>query len=629
MKNNLSIKAKELRRKYLDFFKEKGHAVIPSASVIPENDPTVLFTTAGMHPLVPYLMGEKHPQGKRLVNVQKCIRTPDIDDVGDNRHLTFFEMLGNWSLGDYFKKEAIEWSWEFLTNSNWLGIDPQRIYVTVFAGDKETGVEKDEKSIEIWKKQFEKVGLKAEICLEGEKATEKSRIFLLGMEDNFWGPAGQTGPCGPCTEMFFDVTPHKGSLKGKTHQELVNEFRLMEIWNDVFMEFNKTKEGKFEKLSCQNVDTGMGLERTVTVLNGKTNVFETELFLPIIKKIEELSQKNYQKGKEKIKKPMRIIADHLKAAVFIIADGIEPSNTERGYVLRRLIRRSIRQGHVLGISKSFVTKIAEEVIKIYKKVYPEIENRKIFEILEKEEEKFRGTLKRGLKEFDKIGNQFFSKVGKERKVFKDGKVAFNLFQSFGFPLEMFFEELKNKGISFDENKVREEFKQEYEKHQELSRTASAGMFKGGLADAQEKTKQLHTTTHLMLAGLRKVLGQHVHQKGSNINGERIRFDFSHPKKMTEEEKKRVEDYVNEAINSKIEVVMKEMSLEEAKKSGAEGAFENKYGERVKVYEIGEYSKEICGGPHVKNTSEIEGRFKIIKEQSSSAGVRRIKAILEE
>jgi len=628
MESNLSITANQLRKKYLDFFKEKGHAIIPSAPVVPENDPTVLFTTAGMHPLVPYLMGEKHPQGKRLADVQKCIRTPDIDDVGDNRHLTFFEMLGNWSLGDYFKEEAIKWSWEFLTDSKWLGIDPERIYVTVFAGDKKVGVDKDEESIEIWKEQFRKAGLTAEVCLEGEKATEKSRIFLLGMEDNFWGPAGQTGPCGPCTEMFFDVSPQRGSLAGKTHQELVDEFRLMEIWNDVFMEFNKTKEGKFEKLSQQNVDTGMGLERTITILNGKENVFETELFLPIIGKIEELSQKNYQKGEEKIKRSMRIISDHLKAAVFIVADGIEPSNTERGYVLRRLIRRAIRQGHILGIEKNFVAEVAEEVVKMYQEIYPETGKQEVIEVLRKEEEKFRKTLERGLREFDKISSRFFGQTVGQEMPFEDGKIAFNLFQSFGFPLEMFFEELENRKVAFDKKKVTEEFQQEYEKHQELSRTASAGMFKGGLADTQEKTKQLHTTAHLMLAGLRKVLGEHVHQKGSNINGERIRFDFSHPEKMTEEEKAKVEKYVNEAINSETDVVVKEMSLEEARKNGAEGAFENKYGERVKVYEIGKYSKEICGGPHVKNTSEIKGRFRIVKEQSSSAGVRRIKAVLE-
>jgi len=619
------ITANELRQKYLDFFKEKKHAVIPSAPVVPENDPTVLFTTAGMHPLVPYLMGEKHPLGRRLADVQKCIRTPDIDDVGDNRHLTFFEMLGNWSLGDYFKKEAIEWSWEFLTDPKWLGIDPKRIYVTVFAGDEKAGIKKDEESITLWKEQFEKAGIKAGVCELDQVAQEDSRIFLLGKEDNFWGPAGATGPCGPCTEMFFDVAPHKGSLEGKTHAELVDEFRLMEIWNDVFMEFNKTKEGKFEKLSQQNVDTGMGLERTVTVLNGKKNVFETELFLPIIKKVEELCGKSYDNQKE-TKRPMRIISDHLKAAVFIIADGVLPSNVERGYILRRLIRRAIRQGHILGIEENFTSRIAEEVVRLYQETYPEIRDDKIMEVLIQEEEKFRKTLERGLREFDKISERF-SKENAGLNI--EGKMAFNLFQTYGFPLEMFFEELENRGIDFEKNKIEKDFKLEYERHQELSRTASAGMFKGGLADTQKKTKQLHTAAHLMLAGLRKVLGKHVHQKGSNINGERIRFDFSHPEKMTEEQKKAVEDYVNEAIRKGIEVEEREMSLEKAKEMGAEGAFEKKYGDLVKVYTIGDYSKEICGGPHVRNTAEIKGTFRIIKEQSSSAGVRRVKAILED
>lgn len=601
------MKASEIRKKYLEFFKSKEHSIIPSASVVPENDPTVLFTTAGMHPLVPYLMGEIHPQGKRLADSQKCIRTGDINDVGDNRHLTFFEMLGNWSLGDYFKKEAIMWSWEFLTDKKWLGLDPKRIYVTVFAGDENSPVDND--SVEIWKEQFKKVGIEAGVCGEGKKAQDDSRIFLLGAADNWWGPAGETGPCGPCSEMFYDVRPEEGKLIG-THEELVDSFRIMEIWNDVFMEFNKVAPGSFEKMAQQNVDTGMGLERTVTVLSGKENVFDTDLFLPIIAKIGELSNKKYSED-ENVDKSMRIVADHIKASVFIIADGIEPSNTERGYVLRRLIRRAIRQGHLLGINNNFTIEIAKVVQEMYSDVYPEILGEKVLVELQKEEEKFRKTLEIGLREFEKHQEL-------------NGKIAFDLYQTYGFPIELTKELAKERGINVNES----EFNEELKKHQELSRTASAGMFKGGLADNKEETTQLHTAAHLMLAGLRKVLGDHVHQKGSNINGERLRFDFSHPEKMTDEQKKSVEDYVNEAIAAKVPVEMNEMTLDEARESGAEGAFENKYGDVVKVYKIEGFSNEICGGPHIANTGDIKGIFKIQKEESSSSGVRRIKAVIE-
>lgn len=619
----------------MEFFQSKGHAVIPSAPVLPENDPTVLFTTAGMHPLVPYLMGEKHPLGKRLADAQKCIRTGDIDDVGDNRHLTFFEMLGNWSLGDYFKREAIEWSWEFMTDSKWLGLDPKRIFVTVFAGDKEAGVDRDNDSIEIWKEQYKKIGMEAGVCELDKKAEKNSRIFLLGKEDNFWGPAGETGPCGPCTEMFYDVWPEEGELQG-THDELVKQFRLMEIWNDVFMEFNKSAEGKFEKMAQQNVDTGMGLERTVTVLSGKENVFDTDLFLPIIQEVEKLSGKSYQD--EEYKKPMRIVADHIKAAVFIIADGVEPSNVQRGYVLRRLIRRAVRQGHVLGIKENFTTKIAKVVQKIYGAVYPEILRENILNVLEEEENKFAKTLASGLLKIEKYlsnpeGNFIYRKFGNETQQAPSyfntdaAELSFDLYQTNGFPLEMSLEELKKTGITFDEEKIKEKFNEKLKQHQELSRTASAGMFKGGLADTMEKTTALHTTAHLMLAGLRKVLGEGVHQKGSNINGERIRFDFSYGEKMTDDQKKAVEDYVNAAIKENVKVIMSEMTPEEAREAGAEGEFGHKYGELVKVYEIPGFSKEICGGPHVKNTGDIKGVFKIAKEESSSAGVRRIKATL--
>jgi alanyl-tRNA synthetase len=629
-----NMTAKELRKKYLEFFESHGHSVIPSAPVVPENDPTVLFTTAGMHPLVPYLMGEIHPLGKRLVNSQKCIRTGDIDDVGDNRHLTFFEMLGNWSLGDYFKREAIEWSWKFMTSPDWLGLDPKRIYVTVFAGDDASGVSCDDESIGLWREQYKKIGMKAGVCELDGRAEKDSRIFLLGKDDNFWGPAGETGPCGPCTEMFYDVRPEEGELKG-THDELVKSFRLMEVWNDVFMEFNKTAIGKYEKMAQQNVDTGMGLERTITVMTGKENVFDTDLFLPIVSKIEELSGKKYED--EKNKKPMRIVADHIKAAVFMVADGVAPSNVQRGYVLRRLIRRAVRQGHILGIENNFISEVAKVVREMYGEVYPEVADGNILKVLEEEENKFRKTLEGGIKALKKFFGRAIEGVDPENlpkgmriegnKIRVDGKEVFHVYETYGFPIEMSQEIMTDWGVKFDEQTI-QEAKDAFESHQELSRTASAGMFKGGLADAKEKTMQLHTSAHLMLAGLRKVLGEDVHQKGSNINGERIRFDFSYSEKMTSEQKRLGEEFVNEAISAKLDVTMEEMTLGEAREAGAEGAFENKYGERVKVYSIPGFSKEICGGPHVKNTGEIIGKFKIRKEESSSAGVRRIKATVE-
>jgi alanyl-tRNA synthetase len=524
--------------------------------------------------------------------------------VGDNRHLTFFEMLGNWSLGDYFKREAIEWSWEFMIDPKWLGLDPKRIYVTVFAGDKNAGIDRDDDSIGIWKEQYEKIGISASVCELDQKAEKDSRIFLLGAEDNFWGPAGETGPCGPCTEMFYDVRPDENDLVG-THDELVKAFRLMEIWNDVFMEFNKTASGTYEKMAQQNVDTGMGLERTVTVLSGEENVFDTELFLPIINKINSLIPSIDVKSQ-------RIIADHIKASVFVLSDGVEPSNKDRGYVLRRLIRRAVALANIHDIdfdSEKFKS-IAQVVFDIYEDAYPEFKQedkrRDILKKFSDEIRKFRATIEKGLKEFNK------------------GVDPFILFTTYGFPFELTKELAKEKGLVIDENDFNNKLKQ----HQELSRTASAGMFKGGLADTKEKTTQLHTATHLMLAGLRKVLGDHIHQKGSNINGERIRFDFSHGEKMTDEQKKEVENFVNEAIAASVPVVLEEMSLDAARAAGAEGAFEDKYGDKVKVYTAGEFSKEICGGPHVENTRDIKGTFKITKEESSSSGVRRIKAVVE-
>ncbi len=650
----------EIRNLYLEFFKSKGHAIIPPASLIPENDPTVLFTTAGMHLLVPYLMGQAHPQGKRLVNAQKCIRTSDIDEVGDNRHLTFFEMLGNWSLGDYFKKEAIEMSWEFLTGKKWLAMDPQRLYVTVFMGG-ENG-EKDIVSIETWKKVFASTGIQAEVCpyntpIVGNK---NYRIFPLSVKDNWWGPAGETGPCGPATEMFYDTEPQLGALQ-KTFDEEINNFRVMEVWNDVFMEFNKIAAGKFEKMPMQNVDTGMGLERTISVLNGKKDAFDNELFLPLIQKIEELSGKKYGESPE-ITRAMRIIADHIKAATFILGDekGLTPSNVGAGYVLRRLIRRAVRNGFSLGIKEIFTSKIAEEVTKIYQDTYTELKKNKEFIInqLVQEEEKFKKTLERGLGVLDKELKAQIIRPGQPYKVqpvsliqgpddiqmwdirpsIITGKWLFDFYQTFGFPPQMIIEELKLRGYYFTLKEYEElinDFEEEMQKHQELSRTASAGMFKGGLADASEQTIKYHTAAHLMLAALRKVFGENVLQKGSNITSERLRFDFSHPEKMTPEQIKQVEDLVNEKIKADLPVVCEELSLDEAKEKGAMGVFDSKYGERVKVYTIGNpstglgsaFSREICGGPHVNRTSEL-GKFKIIKEESASAGVRRIKAILE-
>lgn len=618
------LTANELRQKYLEFFKSKGHAIIPSASLIPENDPSSLFTTAGMQPLVPFLMGEKHPAGKRIVDVQKCIRTGDIEDVGDNRHLTFFEMLGNWSLGDYFKKEAIEWSWEFLTDPKWLGLDPNRIYVTVFKG--EDGIPRDEEAIGAWQEVLKNSGVSYGLAGEDEMIKKGIRILPLGKDDNFW-IAGATGPCGGDTEMFYDTRPEEGEINGK-FSDLVTNFRLMEIWNDVFMEFNKQSDGNLEKLAQQNVDTGMGLERTITVLNGYTNVFETELFTPLIAKIEELSGKKYKDNQM----AFRIIADHIKAATMILGDekGITPSNVGAGYILRRLIRRAVRYGKLLGINYVFTFKIAELVIEMYKDTYPEVNKNKDFVInqLVTEEEKFGKTLEQGLKVFDKIFEDYKKQLGKDVFVFFwDGKKVFDLFQSYGFPLELSIEELKNRDIEIDPVKLKKEFDEEFAKHQELSRTASAGMFKGGLADTSEATTKLHTAAHLMLAALRQVLGQEVYQKGSNITAERLRFDFSYGQKMTPEQVKQVEDIVNEQISKKTAVTSQEMPTDEAVKQGAMGVFGHKYGDNVKVYTIGDFSKEICGGPHVDNIG-ILGHFKIQKEESSSAGVRRIKAILE-
>jgi len=567
------ITRKELIKRYLEFFRSKNHKIIPSESLTPKNDPTVLFTTAGMHPLVPYLLGQKHPLGKRLANVQKCIRTTDIDEVGDTYHHTFFEMLGNWSLGDYWKKEAIEWSYEFLTSKKWLGLDKNKIAVSVFSGDKDAPCDKE--SAKIW------------------KSLNINKIKFLGKEDNWWGPAGKTGPCGPDTEIFVNG---------------------VEIWNNVFMEYNKTSEEKFAALKQKNVDTGMGIERTLAVLNGLEDNYMTEVFLPILERIEQLSGKKY-KGNEKA---MRIIADHIKAAVFIIADGVLPSNTEQGYVLRRLIRRAIKYGRInlhLEQRGFFIDKIAEPVFEIYDD-YGDLQKKeeKILKVLLEEENKFNKTLINGLK--------ILRNLLVHQKTIA-GKDAFLLYQSYGFPIELTEEIAKDKNIKVD---IRG-FKEELKKHQKLSRTATRGLFKSGLADSSEKTIRLHTATHLLNEALIRILGSEVKQRGSNITPERLRFDFNFPRKLTKEEIEKVEDLVNKKINEGLNVVREEMPLKKALSLGVQSEFGAKYPGIVSVYTIGNFSKEICTGPHVKNTREI-GKFKIIKEESSAAGIRRIKAVVE-
>ncbi|MFH1173264.1 MAG: alanine--tRNA ligase [bacterium] len=570
--------SKDLRQKYLDFFKAKNHALLPSAPLIPENDPTVLFTTAGMHPLVPYLLGEKHPLGKRLASVQKCIRTSDIAEVGDDWHLTFFEMLGNWSLGDYWKKESIDYSWEFLTDKKWLGLDPNLLAVTVFAGDNDAPF--DQEAYNLWLKKM-----------------PAERIAKLGKEDNWWGPAGKTGPCGPDTEIFY----WSGDRNMAPKQYDPQDKRWVEIWNNVFMEYNKVSEKKFEPLKQKNVDTGLGLERTIANLSGQNNVYDTDLFKDIIKEI------NRQAGQLN-KKDIRIIADHLRAAVFLTAEGIVPSNLEQGYVLRRLIRTAI----VKGIKD--IGQVAEVVIDYYGDFYDElVKNKKqIVNSLKEEQEKFVKTLDKAMKEYQKL---------KTEKAIS-GTDAFILFATYGLPFEVIQSLAQEDGLKVDVKG----FKEELTKHQEMSRTATAGKFKSGLADNSEIVTRLHTAAHLLLQALRETLGKDIMQKGSNITAERLRLDFNFPRKLTEEELKTVEDLVNEKIKDKLEVICNEMSPEEAKKQGALGAFGHKYGDIIKVYQVGDFSKEICAGPHVKNTGELKS-FKIIKEESSSSGIRRIKAVV--
>ena len=583
------MKAIEIRNKYINYFKRNGHKVIPSAPLIPENDPSVLFNTAGMQPLVPYLLGEKHPEGTRLTDYQKCVRTNDIEEVGDNRHLTYFEMLGNWSLGDYFKEESIKMSYEFLTKE--LEIPVEKLSVTCFAGDEDC--DRDETTAECWKK----VGIPEE------------RIYYFGKEDNWW-IAGNEGPCGPDTEMFYDTGKPKCSEKCNPS---CGCGKYVEIWNNVFMEFYKGKDGKYTKLVQKNVDTGLGLERMTMLLQGKKTPFETELFAPIMDKLEELQKVDNISSR-------RIVAEHLRSSMMIISDGGRPSNIDRGYVLRRLIRRMIRHINKLQISLQELSNLIELNIQTLKEMYPELEANKetIKSVILEEKDKFIKTLEHGEREFTKEMN----KIKEDGKSKVDGKIVFKLYDTYGFPPEVTEDLARENGLEIN----KEEFEKLYKEHQELSRQGAEQKFKGGMAEQNEQTIEYHTATHLLHKALKIVLGEHVKQSGSNITQERLRFDFTHPQKMTPEEIKQVEDIVNEQIKKDLKVVCEEMTYDEAKESGAIGLFTNKYGERVKVYTIGDFSKEICGGPHVEHTGNI-GTFKIKKEESSSSGIRRIKAVL--
>lgn len=610
----------------MEFFKRRGHAILPSASIVPQNDPSVLFTTAGMQPFVPYLLGEKHPEGERIADVQKCIRLTDIDEVGDMSHLTFFEMMGNWSLGNYFKKESIEWSMEFLTSVKYgLGIHPEKLFVSIFVGDKDSP--KDEDSIAIWREVYAKQGIDVRIYGE-EDLTEKNnglkpsyRIFPLEKDSNWWPAGGKhPGPQGPCTEIFYYWGKEAPDLEKERLGH--NDDNYMEIWNNVFMEYQRVGK-KYEKLVQKNVDTGMGLERICAVMEDHPDVFLTDLLKPLIKILEQASGTDYDRNPE-ITRAMRIVADHVRTAVFIMGDSaqVTPSNLGKGYVLRRLIRRALRYKKFLGIPEkenNVLEQMARTVVENYGQIYPELglNFSFILEELKKEVNRFHDALDNGLKEWEKISQD------------KDisGQDAFRLFSTYGFPLELTEELAKEKGLKVD----RGGFEKAFEEHQNISRDGAEKRFKGGLIEVSYETTKLHTATHLLQTSLRAVLGSHVAQKGSNITAERLRFDFTHPTKMTPEEIKEVEKMVNNAIQSKLEINFTEMPFQKAIQAGALGFFESRYGEKVKVYTVGNpeqpFSKEICGGPHVKNTGVL-GRFKIVKEEASSAGVRRVKAILE-
>ncbi|HEY1037338.1 MAG TPA: alanine--tRNA ligase [Candidatus Paceibacterota bacterium] len=619
-----SMPSSEIRRRFLAFFEKRGHAILPSAPLVPENDPSVLFNTAGMQPLVPYLLGEKHPLGTRLANFQKCVRTVDIDDIGDNTHATFFEMMGNWSLGDYFKKEAIEWSYELLTNKEeGFGLDPQRLYVTCFEGNE--NAPRDEESAAIWKSIFEKNGVTGE------------RIYFMPAKNNWWSP-GDNGPCGPDTEMFYDVTGElTAGLTKDAYLAADDKQQVVEIWNDVFMEY-EAKDGKvIGKLAAKNVDTGSGYERVTMVLQGKKDIFSTDIFESTFKKINELSGNGdvaakSEKAPSEIQKSQRIIADHVRTSVMLISDGVAPSNSDQGYILRRLLRRAVRHADVLGMKPGSLFWIADAVIDQYADIYENVGRMRetIKVAIDTEEKKFRNTLSGGLKEFTR---NLVALASEEPKLVP-AEMAFKLVTTYGFPFEMVREMAKENGFDVDT----EGYDKLFEEHKALSRAGSEQKFKGGLGDTSEMSVKYHTATHLLHRALREVLGEHVQQKGSNITPERLRFDFAHTAKMTDDEKKRVEGMVNEKIAAALPVAVVSLPLAEAEKTGALHFFGEKYPDVVTVYYIGDqadekgtniehaFSKEFCGGPHVKNTSEL-GTFKIQKEEAVSQGVRRIKAVL--
>jgi alanyl-tRNA synthetase len=587
------MNASELRETYQQFFEELGHKRIQSAPLLPENDPSVLFTTAGMHPLVPFLLGEPHPLGRRLVNFQKCLRTNDIDEVGDASHLTFFEMLGNWSLGDYFKQQSLAWSFQFLTQV--LHLDPQRLAVTVFAGDDDAP--RDDESAAVW----------------GRLGIPPERIFFLPKEDNWWGPAGATGPCGPDSEMFYDTgrADHPGCRPG------CHCGKWLEIWNNVFMEYEKTADGRFVRLKQRNVDTGMGLDRTLAVLQGVDDIYLIETLYPLVQQLECLSGQRYAGNPV----PFRVIVDHLRAATFAIADGAMPSNVEAGYVVRRLVRRAVRFGRDLGIHTNFCAAFSSSVIDLFAQTYPELEHKRelIAQTLDGEETKFKATLERALRYYHRV----VGCVRQEGRQAISGQEAFDLYETYGFPLQFTVELAKEEGLAVDEAG----FEACYRTHRQDSRDALDEKFKGGLADHSEQTTRLHTASHLLQAALRQALGPEVHQAGSNITPERLRFDFSHPEKVTPEQLAQVEGIVNAQIEADLPVSMEIMPLAQAVESGALAFFGEKYGELVKVYTMGSFSKEVCGGPHVQHTGEL-GRLRILKEEAVGRGVRRIRAVLE-
>ena len=587
------ISSDKLKKMYMDFFQKNGHKVIANASLIPENDPTALFISAGMHPLVPYLLGQPHPSGTKLVNVQKCLRTSDIDEVGDNFHLSFFEMLGNWSLGDYFKAESIPWSYEFLTSKEWLNINKDKLSVTIFAGDE--NAPRDNESANIWK----------------ELGVPEERIYYLPKEDNWWGPAGSTGPCGPDTEIFYDtgIEPCGSECKPGCGCGKYNE-----IWNNVFMEYNKTPDGRYELLKQRNVDTGMGVERTISVLQGKKNVYETEIFVPLLDRIKELAE--IEEILDEQVKSVRVIMDHTRAATFLLADGVVPRNLEQGYVLRRIIRGAIRHGKMMDIEEEFLSELAQTIIGMYAEDNPHLKSSEDFILteLKKEYKKFNNTLAKGLRRFNRIS---------KNKNEINGKDAFLLYQSFGFPIEITRELGIENHIPVDVDG----FDEEFQKHQKVSRASADKKFGSGLADSQKETVKLHTATHLLNEALRVVLSKDIVQRGSNITHKRLRFDFNFDRKLTEQEKKAVEAVVNDQISKAIPVERIETTMDEAKKMEIQAMFDDKYGDKVTVFSIGDFSTELCSGPHVDNTGEL-GHFRIVKEQGISAGVRRIRAVLE-